>query len=383
MGHSITADNMTLVPKWLHNDFLLNVIRKAQNDSSLWLCHGCKLRAETVPSRSQKPSIVLRTTVHYRSKRFHNEQAINLIMKIIPSENGLTNEYSVLGTEVAIYSQVLPAMIKTMKDVGENVDFPRLIYASPKPNTIVILENVNPMNWRSFEEYRSTFDDVIATTHAIAKFHALSFFLCQTSIDLTQFKSICAEPDANLIEKFNAFANTTSTWEAAENITRKIQNINPSAIAHNMKQVYKANTMSSGYNVLNHGAIHPKNLFYKVDNTGLVTKTMLIDFQHCHWGSPAIDLICLLDLVVKPEVKASKRNEIIHEYYNHFAQVLSKIGYLGSVPTLTDLHVELLRKGFLEVLHNVHHLETSDKSNEQLHKAVHADMVLLLHRGIV
>lgn len=73
---------------------------------------------------------------------------------------------------------------------------------------------------------------------------------------------------------------------------------------------------------------------------------MLADYR-CHWGSPAIDLICLLDKIVTPALKATHRREIVYAYYQHFVQILDKIGYLGVVPRLVELQMELLRKGFL------------------------------------
>ncbi|XP_058822377.1 uncharacterized protein LOC131683968 [Topomyia yanbarensis] len=378
MSHCI-ADSET-APGWLHNDFLLEVIRKAQNDPSLWLCHGCKLRPEAVHG-DRRASVLFRTTVHYRSKRFHNEQAINLITKIIPSENGLSNESSILDTEVRMYNEVLPAMVKTLKDVGECIDFPRLIHASPKPNTILILENVHPLGWLSFKKYRSTYEDVTATVHAIAKFHALSYFLNETSIDLSTFKSLNKVQDLPG-NSFTSFADEVETWANCEKFSLKFQLLEAS-VQEKLKQVLKANSKSHGYNVLNHGAIHPKNLFYKVNSTGLVMKTMLIDFQRCHWGSPAIDLLYLLDLVVKHDVKVAKRDEIIYQYYQHFVEILNKIGFLGTVPSLVDLHIELLRKGFLEVFHDVEQLGDSDLKIDQYQSMIRTDMMHLLYKGIL
>ncbi|WP_348235774.1 hypothetical protein, partial [Salmonella enterica] len=43
--------------------------------------------------------------------------------------------------------------------------------------------------------------------------------------------------------------------------------------------------------------------------------------------------------------------KILYEYHKQFATVLGKIGFMGKIPTLIDLQMELLRKGFMEVLH--------------------------------
>lgn len=65
------------------------------------------------------------------------------------------------------------------------------------------------------------------------------------------------------------------------------------------------------------------------------------------WSTPAIDLFYLLHLVVAPEVKERRRSELIRFYYNELVKTLHKMGYLGVVPKLQDLQLELLHNGFL------------------------------------
>lgn len=101
--------------------------------------------------------------------------------------------------------------------------------------------------------------------------------------------------------------------------------------------------------MLNHGNLQRQCLRFKPS-----AGTMLTDYR-CHWGSPAIDLICLLDKIVTPALKATHRREIVYAYYQHFVKILDAIGYLGVVPKLVELQMELLRKGFLGEM--IHHLK--------------------------
>lgn len=55
----------------------------------------------------------------------------------------------------------------------------------------------------------------------------------------------------------------------------------------------------------------------------------------------------MLYMVASENVRNLYRNELIQFYYKEFVQTLDKIGYLKQPPTLLDLHLELLKHGFL------------------------------------
>lgn len=122
-----SADELR-APDWLNDQFFLEVIRKAQNDPSITLCHGCKLRPGTNPG-DHFGSTMFRTAVHYRSNRFHSERAISLIMKTTTEAEGYKKEVlkdnSLFDTEIKMYSEVLPAMSKVLKEAGEHLEIPR------------------------------------------------------------------------------------------------------------------------------------------------------------------------------------------------------------------------------------------------------------------
>lgn len=74
---------------------------------------------------------------------------------------------------------------------------------------------------------------------------------------------------------------------------------------------------------------------------------MQLDFQVCYWASPALDILNALYLMIDTPVRAGHRQELITYYYNEFDTTLKKLGYLGKVPSLIDLNIELLKKGKL------------------------------------
>lgn len=150
---------------------------------------------------------------------------------------------------------------------------------------------------------------------------------------------------------YDEFCNAVQKWQGCEEFAEKLKFFN-GTVKERLQQVYTANPQSIGYNVLNHGDFQWKNVMHKRDSANRIVDSMLIDYQCCHWGSPAIDVLYLIDLIVDNQTKTAHRKEIIHEYHQHFASILKKIGFPGKIPSLVDLQVELLRKGFLGKLRN-------------------------------
>lgn len=56
----------------------------------------------------------------------------------------------------------------------------RLIHASNKPNTVLILEDIQSLGWMKTNQTFATFEDVLPVIQSIAELHAVSYFLHQT-----------------------------------------------------------------------------------------------------------------------------------------------------------------------------------------------------------
>lgn len=142
------------------------------------------------------------------------------------------------------------------------------------------------------------------------------------------------------------FADVVCTWEGFSHIGSKLQALK-STFLDKLKRVYVPNRGGCNpYNVLNHGDFHAGNLLHKTKNRK-ITETAMIDFQLCHWGSPAIDLLYVLYLVVSRDVMNAHRDRLVREYHQCFVEYLSGLGHQGWVPSLKDLHSELQKKAFL------------------------------------
>ncbi|KFB37120.1 AGAP003764-PA-like protein [Anopheles sinensis] len=329
-----------LVPAWLDDNFFRTVIRKFTHDEGTELCHGCKLRPGTKPGE-HFASVMYRTTIHYRSSK-GKEAALDVIMKIKPFQAGLKkdvlNDGDLFVREIRVYSRVLPEMGRRLKEIGETINHPRLIYASEVPHTILILEDVSGKGWQT-GQYITSLEEVIPAIKTIAKFHAASVVLQQDN------PSFSIEYQCGVVEKLRAldgmlrksFVDLLAFMRSTDGFEELIVPVEmlQGTLLDGLIQSYAPST--SCMNVLVHGDFHSKNLLHQI----------------CSWTTPAVDLFYLLDTIVDQALKERYRDELIYLYHEEFARLLRRLGYLGHITTLLELQMELLQKGALELFHYV------------------------------
>lgn len=170
-----------------------------------------------------------------------------------------------------------------------------------------------------------------------------------------------------------AFIDVAREWKGFERFISPLETFKQQYLSKALK-TYTANRSDFGFNVLNHGDFHTKNMLFKKTADGAVedfyfvsifwaestvfrlfayTANCLvfqIDYQISVHATPAIDLIYALYFFVSAGNRQKHRADIIATYHRQFVESLKKFGYLKAPPSLIDLQVELLRNGNLEVL---------------------------------
>uniref|UniRef100_A0A182JZL4 CHK kinase-like domain-containing protein n=1 Tax=Anopheles christyi TaxID=43041 RepID=A0A182JZL4_9DIPT len=392
-------------PAWLNDEFFRDVMRESNNDQTIELTQACVLRPGTNKG-DHYASVMFRTTVTYRSKRTNEEKSVNLIMKTKPEAEGLKKELleddGLFAIEIDMYSKTLPEMARLLKEIGEEYNFPRYIYGTLKPRTILILEDISGQGW-VMGDFISTLDDMKPIVRDIARFHAASIMMESSDVTFARrfgysmgdkfmgFEGMIKKGFGDLMqltEKYPEFAHFAKPLE-------KFQ--------ANLREFYVAlyDPSKTHQNVLIHGDFHSKNMLHKVDAEGRHTDTILLDYQICCWTTPAIDLYYLLDMIPTQELKDKYRYELIYMYYQQYSDLLRRLGYLGKIPTLLDLQIELLRYAGLELFHYAifssfrymdqsaidieallkGELDNPVLNNPEFKKLMHTELTRFLHQG--
>lgn len=107
-----------------------------------------------------------------------------------------------------------------------------------------------------------------------------------------------------------------------------------------------ATPMRCGFQILNHGDMWLNNMMFKFDEANNPIDVALIDYQLSSWGSPSGDLLYFLITSVADDIKVDHFDDFISYYHDQLSESLKKLRFDQRIPSLTELHVDLLDKGF-------------------------------------
>ena len=104
--------------------------------------------------------------------------------------------------------------------------------------------------------------------------------------------------------------------------------------------------MRSGFQVLNHGDCWVNNFMIKYDEEKNPIDILLIDFQMSFWGSPSIELLYFFISSLNDDIKVESFDDLIVYYHTELINNLKMLSYEKPVPTLGELHIDIMEKGF-------------------------------------
>lgn len=297
-------------------------------------------------------AIVLRSKVEI----LKNDETISLsyIVKCLLSnvfKEEMVTGYSAFPKEKEIYSNILPAFEKLYKDHGLTVKFgPECYFETEEPAQIIIMEDLAdyrmvPKNIGLNREH------VEAGLVWLGKFHAASMAyhdefgsykeLFQDGVYALRMEQIY-QPYYN--GYFPWFIEAVKKLPNGDKIVEKIQKWDGVLFRSIAKTLeYDPN----GLNVLCHGDMWSNNLMFLYDEKEEINDLKVVDYQLLFWGSIAQDIFNFMMTSWQIDIKVKKFNDFIKIYHKSLFEHLKILNYKKNLPTLDDVHNELLRRKFL------------------------------------
>ncbi|XP_055678330.1 uncharacterized protein LOC129787056 [Lutzomyia longipalpis] len=342
-------------PEFLNQDFLLDVLRSVENDKGL-VIKDLNIAPGTKPG-DHFASIMFKARISYRT-RGKDVTSRSFVIKTKPVAEGMKKEMfkdsPIFEREIDMYTKILPEMTRIMESIGDREQIaPRLLYHSKDP-MILIFEDITMFGYEMYTEFLD-FENTAKIAKKLAKFHALSFYMHDNkyvhNFDFPQYNGIMFTKDN--IDKMQFFLSGLTSmkeeveaWEGYEKIAEKIGSITEKQLL-SLLDMYKPNP-EPGFNVLCHSDFHIKNMMFIKKNAD-IDKILLLDFQMCFWGSPALDVLYLLYVIGNASVR-QRRGEMVSIYHNTFTDYLNQLGCLRQGPTLLELNIELLKLAPFELI---------------------------------
>ncbi|GAB0087321.1 hypothetical protein DMENIID0001_016170 [Sergentomyia squamirostris] len=335
------------VPEWLDHDYLCKVlIQDYQRDSQDW-------ESQIIRFKKLVNNMATELFQAKLTNRKTPSKAINVMIKTI-SENA-TNYFKIplqyqelmCKRESDIYLEFLSEVEKIQKEIGDNDIFsPKFYHSSEKP-VVLILEDLSPKEYFPNIQ-KTTLNDSKNLLEKIAKMHAFSYYIAKKrGKDYSKFDIFFTDVSQNvpiIHDAYDIFMEGIETWPGCQQFADKLKQFKP----HYNKALTNllTSTEDNKFSVLVHGDLNIENILF-----GPNDDIVLIDYQVTSWRSPAYDLIGFFNSFCSTEDNAYNRDLLIKHYHENFRLTLKKLDFNEYIPTLLDVHVEMVKYGLLDLMY--------------------------------
>uniref|UniRef100_A0A182QVK9 CHK kinase-like domain-containing protein n=1 Tax=Anopheles farauti TaxID=69004 RepID=A0A182QVK9_9DIPT len=288
--------------------------------------------------------------------------AKSVILKVMPSgeiQQKVMEENSIYSREIVIYGQILPKIYKLLRSIGDvSIISPLCLTTSDTPKPMLVFEDAREQGFQMLDRRIGLdLDHTRLVIVKLAKLHACSRIVydenpalfelmmegCITDDPKKQtylpYYQRCVRQVLRLVSQWN----TDGRWEK---IRRKLESLHDKIIPYGC-DIYRRQHKDS-FHVLNHNDIWINNMMFSYGEGAGVKDLLLLDYQLSFYGSPGVDLNFLYGSL-QPKVQSAHFPELIQLYHTTLRSILERLNYRGTIPTLPDIHVEIIRKGFHRV----------------------------------
>jgi hypothetical protein len=136
-----------------------------------------------------------------------------------------------------------------------------------------------------------------------------------------------------------AFVDALKSYGDCDIFVEKVARWNVKKIFNFWQDGGKA--MPCGFTVLGHSDLWINNVMFNK----VVNDVKMFDFQATSWASPAYDIFYFLLTSIENGVKVKHFDSLIEFYHQELSEGLIKLNYAGHVPTLDEIHLDLMDKG--------------------------------------
>lgn len=343
-------------PEWLTDLYVENILRKYLKDPQLKL-QKLHIKPATAKGESYS-SVINRARATYKSPQRKDSEDIFFLFKTT-FENSefladVLQKYDVLNTEMDMYETVLPEMQQYLQDIGDSDQlFARTLHVD-RQRKVIFFEDLSVKGFVMADRLKGLDEGHMKMClRKLAKFHATSAVLNdRLNGSLQRYQRGIFNRHVRIFVGFfervtKACAEFCDTCpELGRYYRDKLLRLIPH-IGENATRCY--DPKEGHFLTLCHGDMWTNNVMMQYDDAGgkQPKDVLLIDFQYCNWTSPAVDHHYFFNTSLQDDVLFNRQDYLIQYYHEVLSRTLTKLQYQQHIPTLHELHVQLVDRGFL------------------------------------
>ncbi|EDV93533.1 uncharacterized protein LOC6564207 [Drosophila grimshawi] len=344
-------------PDWLTVEFLQDVLKEHFKEESLTV-------SDLLVKSAQVGDVVagFASEMHracFQLQRGDVKTKFSVFVKDHPKgqTGAIALRSKLFKREILAYREVLPRVQALLESIGDKSQIaPTCYYTTESPEPFIILEDMQLSGFENFERGRLlNLDYVLPSVEKLAKLHACSAVIAKENPEVLEFFNeapISRNPDRRDFLSFfpvniRCVAEEIAHWKGFEEITEKMFKLAENVLQSSIK-MYEQEPIFSVFNMAD---IWINNLMFHVNNeTKEPDNVVALDFQLAYVGSPAVDLNYFLYGSLNENVRKVHLKYIIREYHRVLQQTLEKLKYQGHIPTLKEIHIELINNSLIGVI---------------------------------
>lgn len=270
---------------------------------------------------------IYRLTMHYEKDGKNYEKSFFLAVPYNNPHYEKLRQLNIYSKERKLYTDLFPQYELLLPRDSLHADF-----FGTDGRDVLILEDLSLSGWRKSENQQLSLEQITKALEQLAKFHALSVKVNESQPEIVNdIKSIDVPP---IFDWFSSIPDWKS-WLAIK--FREIVDLaNPTfANEHSDVLLYFENylkqmsenlfELDDKFNVLNHGSICTRDIWFAYNDLGEVTGVKFTNFQNCHWGNPITDIIFLVVTSTPFEIFEKNLDTLLKIYTKTLNETLEKL----------------------------------------------------------
>ncbi|KAL5274235.1 hypothetical protein ACFFRR_000785 [Megaselia abdita] len=345
------------IPSWIKSGFFEEIVKKEMKGFS----KITKFKCETGTTAGENyASLLLRVFIEAELEGVDNSaKQLSYILKTSHG-NDMTSarDLDALGLferETEMYKDILPLFEKLYENRKINVKFgPKCYNLAGNPGVDhLVLEDLKLQEFKNANRLEGLdIKHVESVLSLMAKYHAASAVAFETIKPYSECLTVGFFDKRNreMFTEFSRGLNSVlqetmiNNYDNGEYYANKLVR----DIYEHTDEIFDFYKVKPDeFNVLNHGDCWSNNIMFKYNDKNELTETIFVDFQLSKYGSPVADLYYFLLSSAAVDIKIKKFDYFIRYYHEHLVKNLNILGYPKQAPSLTDLHVMLVKNSVI------------------------------------